>query len=67
VRVGTPNLRERESGGSILGGNLGAKVFLVVCVIHLQFMGLRGKNSTSSVGWEVPVKSLWLTLNGKYQ
>jgi hypothetical protein len=29
----------------------------IVCVAPLQFRGLRGKNSTPSVGWEVPVRS----------
>jgi hypothetical protein len=29
----------------------------LVCVAPLQLGGLRGKKSTPSVGWEVPVKS----------
>ena len=31
-----------------------------VCVAPLWLGGLRGKKSTPSVGWEVPVKSLQL-------
>jgi hypothetical protein len=31
-----------------------------VCVAHLRLGGLRGKKSTPSVGWEVPVTSLRL-------
>jgi hypothetical protein len=58
VRVGIPSLR--ESGGSTLRGKLRARVFLVVCVAPLRLGGLRGKKSTPSVGWEVPVKSPWL-------
>jgi hypothetical protein len=55
VRVGIPSLR--ESGGSTLRGKLGARGFLVVCVCApLRLGGLRGKKSTPSVGWEVPVK-----------
>jgi hypothetical protein len=52
ARVGIPILR--ESGGSTLRGNMGARGFLVVCV-HGPFAarGLRGKMSTPSVGWEV--------------
>jgi hypothetical protein len=30
----------------------------LVCVAPLQIRGLRGKKSTPSIGWEVPVKSL---------
>jgi hypothetical protein len=29
----------------------------IVCVASLQLRGLRGKKSTPSVGWEVPVRS----------
>jgi hypothetical protein len=29
----------------------------IVCVAPLQLGGLRGKKSTPSVGWEVPVRS----------
>jgi hypothetical protein len=31
--------------------------FGIVCVTHLRLGGLRGKKSTSSVGWEVSVRS----------
>jgi hypothetical protein len=31
-----------------------------VCVAPLRLGGLRGKKSTPSVGWEIPVKSSWL-------
>jgi hypothetical protein len=31
--------------------------FGIVCVAPLQLGGLRGKKSTPSVGWEVPVRS----------
>jgi hypothetical protein len=56
VRVGIPSLR--ESGGFTLRGKLGARVFSgFVCVAHLWLGGLRGKKSTPSIGWEVPVKS----------
>jgi hypothetical protein len=30
----------------------------ILCVTPLRLGGLRGKKSTPSVGWEVPVKSL---------
>jgi hypothetical protein len=55
VRVGIPILG--ESGGSTLQGKLGARGFRFVCVDPLWLGGLRGKKSTPSVGWEVPVKS----------
>jgi hypothetical protein len=32
-----------------------------VCVASLWLRGIRVKKSTPSVGWEVPVKSHWLT------
>jgi hypothetical protein len=32
-------------------------VLWLVCVAPLQLGGIRGKKSTPSVGWEVPVKS----------
>jgi hypothetical protein len=37
--------------------------WLCVCVAPLWLGGLRGKKSTPSVGWEVPVKSLRLCLS----
>jgi hypothetical protein len=37
VRVGIPNLR--ESGGSTLRGELGARGFMVVCVAPLWLRG----------------------------
>jgi hypothetical protein len=56
VRVGIPNLR--ESGGSTLRGKLGARVYLWFCVRGpFAARGIRGKKSTPSIGWEVPVKS----------
>jgi hypothetical protein len=56
VRVGILSLR--ESGGCTLRGELGARGFLVsVCMAPLQLGGLRGKKSTPSIGWEVPMKS----------
>jgi hypothetical protein len=54
VRVGIPSLR--ESGGSTLRGKLGARGFFgFVCVAPLRLGGLRGKKSTPSIGWEVPL------------
>jgi hypothetical protein len=32
-------------------------LWLCVCVAPLRLGGLRGKKSTPSIGWEVPVKS----------
>jgi hypothetical protein len=59
VRVWIPNLR--ESGGSTLQGELGARGFsLCVHMAPLWLGGVRGKNSTHSIGWEVLVKSRWL-------
>ena len=50
-----------ESGSSTLRGELGASVFSgFVCVAPLQLGGLKGKKSTPSVGWEVPMTSSWL-------
>jgi hypothetical protein len=62
VRVGIPSLR--ESGGFTLRGKLGARVFMVCVCGPFAARGLRGKKSTPSVGWEVPVKSprTWLNL-----
>ena len=40
-------------------------VFYFLCVLPLQLEGIRGKKSTPSVGWEVPMKSLWLVSEGK--
>jgi hypothetical protein len=51
----------RESGGSTLQGELGARRFsLCVCMAPLRLGGVRGKKSTHSIGWKVPVKSRWL-------
>jgi hypothetical protein len=56
VRVGIPSLRERvvalpcEASWEL-------EDFGCVCVAPLRLGGLRGKKSTPSVGWEVPVKS----------
>jgi hypothetical protein len=47
-----------RSGSSALRGELGASCSLgLVCVAPLRLGGLRGKKSTPSIGWEVPVKS----------
>jgi hypothetical protein len=37
-------------------GKLGSYCVLVLCLAPLRLRGLRGKKSTPSVGWEVPVK-----------
>jgi hypothetical protein len=56
VGVGIP-ISER-SGSSALRGELGARRNLwIVCVAPLRLGGLRGKKSTPSIGWEVPVRS----------
>ena len=58
VGVGIP-ISER-SGCSALRGEIGARRNLwIVCVAPLRLGGLRGKKSTPSIGWEVPVKSQW--------
>ena len=45
-----------RSGSSALQGKLGARRnHWIVCVAPLRLGGLRGKKSTPSVGWEVPV------------
>jgi hypothetical protein len=31
-----------------------------VCMVPLRIEGISGKKSTPSVGWEVPMKSIWL-------
>jgi hypothetical protein len=38
--------------------SLEAIVFWSLCLAPLWLGGLRGKKSTPSIGWEVPVKSL---------
>jgi hypothetical protein len=38
--------------------SLGAIVVGFLCVAPLRLGGLRGKKSTPSISWEVPVKSL---------
>ena len=49
VRVWIPNLR--ESGGSTLQGELGARGFsLCVHMAPLWLGGVRGKNSTHNIG-----------------
>jgi hypothetical protein len=54
VGVETPS--SERSGSSALRGELGARRNLwIVCVAHLRLWGLRGKKSTPSVGWEVPM------------
>jgi hypothetical protein len=56
VGVGIPS--SVRSGSSALRGELGASRNLwIVCVAPLRLGGLRGKKSTPSIGWEVPVKS----------
>jgi hypothetical protein len=56
VGVGIPS--SERSGSSALRGELGARRNLwIVCVAPLRLGGLRGKKSTPSIGWEVPVKS----------
>ena len=58
VGVGIPS--SERSGSSALQGELGARQNLwIVSVAPLQLRGLRGKKSTPSNGWEVPVKSRW--------
>jgi hypothetical protein len=58
VGVGIPS--SVRSGSSALRGELGASRNLwIVCVAPLRLGGLRGKKSTPSIGWEVPVKSRW--------
>jgi hypothetical protein len=34
-------------------------------VVPLHLRGIKGKKSTHSIGWEVPVKSLWLESGSK--
>jgi hypothetical protein len=47
-----------RSGSSALQDEHGARQNLwIVCVAHLRLGGLRGKKSTPSIGWEVPMKS----------
>jgi hypothetical protein len=41
-----------------LEASLGAIIVGFLCVAPLQLGGLRGKKSTPSIGWEVPMKSL---------
>jgi hypothetical protein len=37
-----------------------------LCVTPLRLVGIRGKKSTPSIGWEVPVKSLdWKAKEGR--
>jgi hypothetical protein len=56
VGVGLPS--SERSGSSALRGELGARQNLwIVCVAPLRLGGLRGKKSTPSIGWEVPVRS----------
>jgi hypothetical protein len=58
VGVGIPS--SERSGSSALQARLGASRNLwIVCVAPLRLGGLRGKKSTPSIGWEVPVKSRW--------
>jgi len=45
--------------------SLGARLLVFLCVAPLHLEGIRGKKSTLSVGWEVPVKSLWLASKGR--
>ena len=46
-----------RSGSLTLRGNLGAIRTIWIGVAPLQLGGIRGKKSTPSIGWEVPVKS----------
>jgi hypothetical protein len=56
--VGVGIVSSERSGSSALRGELGARRNLwIVCVAPLRLGGLRGKKSTPSIGWEVPVKS----------
>ena len=55
VGVGKP--QHIVSGISALEASWGART-LWLCVAPLQLGGLRGKKSTPSVGWEVPVSSV---------
>jgi hypothetical protein len=56
--VGVGITSSERSGCSALRGELGARRNLwIVCVAPLWLGGLRGKKSTPSIGWEVPVKS----------
>jgi hypothetical protein len=62
VGFGIPS--SERSGSSALRGEMGARQDLwIVCVAPLCLGGLRGKNITPSIGWEVPVKSQW-SVNG---
>jgi hypothetical protein len=45
------------SGSSTLRGDWELAFSGIVCVAPLQLGGLRGKKSTPSIGWEVPVRS----------
>jgi hypothetical protein len=54
-----------ESGSSTLRGKLGARFLWFVCVAPLRLGGLRGKKSTPSIGWEVPVRSQQLARGSK--
>ena len=56
--VGVEIPSSERSGSSALQGELGARQNLwLVCVAPLWLKGLRGKKSTPSIGWEVPVRS----------
>jgi len=57
VRVGTPNLRESVDLPCEASWEL-EYFYGFVCMAPLKFEGIRGKNSTPNIGWEVPVNSL---------
>jgi hypothetical protein len=50
-------LAQIESGSSTLQGELGDRFLWFVCMAPLWLRGIRGKKSTPSVGWDVPVRS----------
>jgi hypothetical protein len=58
VRVGIPKLG-KEWKLFLARQVLGAIDFWFLCVAPLWLGGIRGKKSTPSIGWEVPVKSCW--------
>ena len=54
-----------KSGSSSLQGNLGRYCVLFFVCVAFVARGDKGKKSTPSVDWEVPMKSLWLVGEGK--
>jgi len=56
VGIGIPNFKERVVALPC-DESYELEDFGCVCMAPLRIRGLRGKKSTLSVGWEVPVKS----------